>query len=51
MGVIAGRSWKEDVMNLPDVVSLAEWEAANERIIASEKALMKEGDALAAGSP
>jgi predicted dithiol-disulfide oxidoreductase (DUF899 family) len=35
-------------MDLPSVVSPEEWKAANERIVAKEKALMKEGDALAA---
>jgi predicted dithiol-disulfide oxidoreductase (DUF899 family) len=35
-------------MDLPEVVSLEEWEAANERIVAKEKALMKQSDALAA---
>jgi predicted dithiol-disulfide oxidoreductase (DUF899 family) len=35
-------------MNLPDVVSEADWEASNDRIIAKEKALTKESDALAA---
>ena len=35
-------------MNLPEVVSEAEWEASNARIIAKEKALTKESDALAA---
>jgi predicted dithiol-disulfide oxidoreductase (DUF899 family) len=35
-------------MNLPDVVSAEEWEAANERIVAKEKAATKESDALAA---
>jgi predicted dithiol-disulfide oxidoreductase (DUF899 family) len=35
-------------MELPRVVSPEEWEAANDRIVAKEKALMKEGDALAA---
>jgi Bacterial protein of unknown function (DUF899) len=39
---------KESRMNLPDVVSEAEWEASNDRIIAKEKALTKESDALAA---
>ncbi|HEY6672222.1 MAG TPA: DUF899 domain-containing protein [Solirubrobacterales bacterium] len=34
-------------MNLPEVVSEAEWEASNARIIAKEKALTKESDALA----
>jgi predicted dithiol-disulfide oxidoreductase (DUF899 family) len=35
-------------MNLPDVVSQEEWKAANDRILAKEKALTREGDALAA---
>jgi predicted dithiol-disulfide oxidoreductase (DUF899 family) len=35
-------------MDLPEVVSPEEWEAANERIVAKEKALMKQSDALAA---
>jgi predicted dithiol-disulfide oxidoreductase (DUF899 family) len=35
-------------MNLPEVVSQQEWEAANERLIAKEKALMKQSDAIAA---
>jgi predicted dithiol-disulfide oxidoreductase (DUF899 family) len=35
-------------MELPKVVPAEEWEAANERIIAKEKALTREGDALAA---
>jgi predicted dithiol-disulfide oxidoreductase (DUF899 family) len=39
---------KESGMNLPEVVSQEEWEAANERLIAKEKALMKQSDAIAA---
>jgi predicted dithiol-disulfide oxidoreductase (DUF899 family) len=39
---------KESEMNLPEVVSQQEWEAANERLIAKEKALMKQSDAIAA---
>jgi predicted dithiol-disulfide oxidoreductase (DUF899 family) len=35
-------------MNLPDVVSQEEWEAANGRILAREKAMTRESDALAA---
>jgi predicted dithiol-disulfide oxidoreductase (DUF899 family) len=35
-------------MNLPEVLSQEEWEAANRRILAKEKALTKESDALAA---
>ncbi len=35
-------------MDLPQIVSPQEWEAANERILAKEKALTREGDALAA---
>src|SRR5919197_691120 len=35
-------------MELPNVVSTEEWQAANDRLIAREKALMKQGDALAA---
>lgn len=35
-------------VELPKVVSAEEWEAANERIVAKEKAAMKESDALAA---
>ena len=35
-------------MNLPDVVSQEEWEAANARILAKEKAMTRERDALAA---
>ena len=34
-------------MNLPDVVSQQKWEAANRRILAKEKAQMKESDVLA----
>src|SRR4029453_9557778 len=40
---------KESGMDLPEVVSQQEWEAANERLIAEEKALMKQSDAIAAG--
>jgi predicted dithiol-disulfide oxidoreductase (DUF899 family) len=35
-------------MNLPDVVSQEEWEAANRRILDKEKAMTRESDALAA---
>ncbi len=35
-------------MELPQVVSAEEWEAANAGIVAKEKALTREGDALAA---
>jgi predicted dithiol-disulfide oxidoreductase (DUF899 family) len=35
-------------MELPKIVSPEEWEAANHRIVAQEKALTKESDALAA---
>jgi len=35
-------------MNLPDVVSQDEWEAVNDRLIAKEKALMKQSDEVAA---
>jgi predicted dithiol-disulfide oxidoreductase (DUF899 family) len=41
-------SEKESRMNLPEVVSQEEWEAANERIVAREKALTKASDELAA---
>jgi len=39
---------KEGTMNLPEVVSAEEWEAAHEKLLAKEKAATRERDALAA---
>src|SRR5256885_11901687 len=42
------RSLEETEMNLPEVVSPAEWEAAHETLLAKEKAATRARDALAA---
>jgi predicted dithiol-disulfide oxidoreductase (DUF899 family) len=39
---------KEDAVNLPEIVSEAEWQAAHERLLAKEKQATRERDALAA---
>ena len=39
---------KEKQMNLPPIVSAAEWQAARERLLVKEKAATHAGDALAA---